>query len=217
MQDQMMNVIGYVRVSTDEQADSGAGLAAQRQAIEAECARRGWTLAEVIEDAGYSARNLKRPGIARALELLDSHQADGLIVAKLDRLSRSMIDFTGLMDRAQRKGWDLVALDMGVDTSTPQGEMLANVLATFAQFERRLISQRTKDALAQKKAAGVKLGRPRLLPDAVRARVAQERSDGMTLAAIAAGLNRDGIRTAQGGEQWWPSTVRAVVGQAVPA
>lgn len=211
MQHEMMTVLGYVRVSTDEQADSGAGLAAQRQAIEAECARRGWQLAEIIEDAGYSARNLKRPGIARALDLLDSREVDGLVVAKLDRLSRSMLDFTALMDRAQRKGWDLVALDMGVDTSTPQGEMLANVLATFAQFERRLISQRTKDALAQKKAAGVKLGRPRLLPDPVRVRIAQERSDGLTLAAIATGLNRDGIATAQGGAQWWPSTVRAVL------
>lgn len=211
MQQAMMPVLGYVRVSTVEQADSGAGLAAQRQAIEWDCSRRGWQLAEVIEDAGYSARTLNRPGIARALELLDSGQAAGLIVAKLDRLSRSMLDFTALMDRAQRKGWDLVALDMGVDTSTPQGEMLANVLATFAQFERRLISQRTKDALAQKKAAGIKLGRPRLLPEPVRLRIAQQRADGMTLAAIADGLNRDHVCTAQGGKQWWPSTVRSVL------
>ena len=79
------------------------------------------------------------------------------MVAKLDRLSRSMLDFAALMNAAQKQGWALVALDLGVDTSTPYGEMMANVLATFAQFERRLISQRTKEALAQKRAAGVQL------------------------------------------------------------
>ena len=71
-----------------------------------------------------------------------------------------MLDFTALMATAQKQGWALVALDCAVDTTTPAGEAMANVLATFAQFERRLISQRTKDALAAKKAQGVRLGSP---------------------------------------------------------
>lgn len=207
----MQNVIAYVRVSTSEQAESGAGLAAQRAAILAEAERRGWNLIEVVEDAGYSAKDLRRPGIQAALEALKRHKADTLVVAKLDRLSRSMLDFAGLMDRATREGWALVALDLGVDTSTPSGEMMANVLATFGQFERRLISQRTKDALAQKRAEGVKLGRHVAMPESVRARIAAERRAGRTLAAIADGLNGDEIPTTNGGSRWYPSTVQSAL------
>src|SRR5213082_3042946 len=79
----VMQVIGYVRVSTEEQRDSGAGLAAQRAAIEAECRRRGWQLVEVIEDAGYSAKDLKRPGVQIALDTLRKREANALVVAKL--------------------------------------------------------------------------------------------------------------------------------------
>jgi DNA invertase Pin-like site-specific DNA recombinase len=206
-----MQTIGYVRVSTDEQASSGAGLEAQREAINGECERRGWTLLEVIEDGGCSARNLKRPGVQDALDRLKRGNAEGLVVAKLDRLSRSVVDFAGLMERASREGWSLVALDLGVDTSTPSGEMMANVLSSFAQYERRLIGQRTKDALAIKRAEGVKLGRPRVLPDDVRDRIVLERENGSTLTAIADGLNGDHVATAQNGSKWWPSTVRSVL------
>jgi DNA invertase Pin-like site-specific DNA recombinase len=206
-----MQVIGYVRVSTEEQSTSGAGLAAQRTAIEAECLHRGWHLVEVIEDAGYSAKDLKRPGVQVALETLQQGDAGALVVAKLDRLSRSMLDFTTVMATATKQGWALVALDCAVDTSTPAGEAMANVLATFAQFERRLIGQRTREALAAKRASGVRLGRPVSLPDAVNKRIAAERKAGHSLAAIAAMLNEEQVPTAQGGRQWWPSTVRAVL------
>ena len=97
-----------------------------------------------------------------ALEAIEAGTAEGLVVAKLDRLSRSLLDFAALMERGRKRGWNLIALDLGVDTSTPSGEMMASVLATFAQqFERRLIGQRTKDALAVKRSQGVVLGRPR--------------------------------------------------------
>ena len=206
-----MRVIGYVRVSTEEQTNSGAGLAAQRAAVKAECERRGWQLVDVIEDAGYSAKDLKRPGIQIALETLERHEANGLVAAKLDRLSRSMLDFTAIMAKASKQGWALVALDCAVDTTTPAGEAMANVLATFAQFERRLIGQRTREALAAKRAAGVRLGRPLSLPVEVRDRIAADRDGGLSLASIADKLNVDGVPTAQGGRQWWPSTVRAAI------
>jgi DNA invertase Pin-like site-specific DNA recombinase len=206
-----MRVIGYLRVSTDEQRASGAGLAAQRRAIEDECQRRGWTLVEVIEDAGFSAKDLKRPGVQVALETLDRGDAGALVVAKLDRLSRSMLDFTSVMARASKQGWALVALDCAVDTTTPAGEAMANVLATFAQFERRLIGQRTREALAAKKASGVRLGRPSSVPTELRDRIASERESGRSLAAIAEALNVEEVPTAQGGRRWWPSTVRAVL------
>lgn len=206
-----MQAIGYVRVSTDEQSSSGAGLAAQRAAIEAECRRRGWKLVNVIEDAGYSAKDLKRPGVQEALETLQRGEAGALVVAKLDRLSRSMLDFTALMAKATKQGWALVALDCAVDTTTPAGEAMANVLATFAQFERRLIGQRTKEALAVKRSEGVRLGRPRTLPAKIRRRIEKERAERRSLAAIASALNGDRVPTAHGGAKWHPSTVRAVL------
>jgi len=206
-----MRVLGYVRVSTHEQTMSGAGLAAQRAAIEAECRHRGWDLVEVVEDAGYSAKDLKRPGVQIALETLRNGEAGALVVAKLDRLSRSMLDFTAVMATASKQGWALVALDCAVDTTTPAGEAMAHVLATFAQFERRLIGQRTREAMAEKRKQGVRFGRPVSLPADVRARIASEREAGKSLAAIAAGLNADRVATAQGGRQWWPSTVRSAL------
>jgi DNA invertase Pin-like site-specific DNA recombinase len=205
-----MRVLGYVRVSTDEQSDSGAGLEAQRSAIVAECERRGWQLVEVVEDAGFSAKDLKRPGIQAALHALEQGDAKALVASKLDRLSRSMIDFTALMATAQKQGWALVALDCAVDTTTPAGEAMANVLATFAQFERRLISQRTREALAVKKAQGVRMGRPATLPAKVARRIQRERAAGKSFAAIADRLNSESVPTAQGGRLWYPATVRYV-------
>src|SRR5262245_39896621 len=182
-----MQVVGYVGVSTSEQASSGAGLEAQRRAIIAECKRRGWHLVETLEDAGYSARDLRRPGIQEALKALEAGKASALVVAKLDRLSRSMLDFSKLMANATQEHWALVALDVAVDTSTPSGEAMANMLATFSQFERRLISQRTKEALAVKKAQGVS---PPSIPAEIARRIVHMRSEGMTLQAIAGPAER---------------------------
>lgn len=206
-----MRVIGYVRVSTDEQAVSGAGLAAQRKAILAECKRRGWEDVVILEDAGYSAKDLKRPAVQEALRALEGGEANALVVAKLDRLSRSMLDLAGVMAKAQKQGWALVALDVAVDTSTPTGEAMAHVLATFAQLERRLISQRTRDALAIKKAQGVQLGRPRSMPEELRERIREMHAGGDSLAAIARTLTAEKVATAQSGVRWYPSTVRAVL------
>ena len=209
----MGRVLAYVRVSTDEQADSGAGLAAQRGAILAEIERRGWKEVEFIEDAGFSGRSLRRPGIEAALDALKRRKADTLVVAKVDRLSRSLVDFAGLMDRSAREGWALVALDLGVDTTTPTGEMVANVMATFAQFERRLIGQRTKEALAAKRAANpaMPIGRASNVPDAVVERIKAERESGASYAVIADQLTSDRVATAQGGRRWYASTVRSVL------
>jgi DNA invertase Pin-like site-specific DNA recombinase len=212
----MGRAIGYIRCSTEEQADSRAGLEAQRSAILAEARRRGWDEAEltIVEDAGFSGRDLHRPGIEAALDSLRRRKADTLVVSKLDRLSRSLVDFAGLMDRASRERWALIALDVNIDTSTPAGEAAAAMLAVFAQFERRVIGERTKAALAVKKAAGVRLGRPRVISDAVVARIEAERASGRSLRAIADSLNGDEIPTARGGRRWYVSTVQSVLSQA---
>lgn len=206
-----MRAIAYSRVSTAEQADLGVGLDAQLAAIESDCARRGATIVERFQDAGYSAKNLRRPGVQEALRLLAEGSADALVVAKLDRLSRSLLDFASLMERARREGWALVALDLGVDTTTPSGEMMANVLATFAQFERRLIGQRTKEALAIKRSQGVTLGRPKAVPSEIIERIRALRTSGATYAAIAAELNARCVPTAHGGRQWHGSTIHALL------
>lgn len=207
-------VIGYVRVSTTEQADSGAGLAAQRAAIESECARKGWTLAAVFTDAGVSAKTLDRPALAEALALLAAGGAAALVVAKVDRLSRSVLDFSTLLARAESQRWAVVALDLGLDMSTPTGALMASIVAAVSEYERRLIGQRTKDALAQRKAAGVTLGRPRLLAPEVAADIRSARATGATLQSIADRLNNAGTLTPTG-KQWTPTLVRKVTLQAV--
>ena len=210
-------IIGYVRVSTDEQAVSGLGLTAQRQAIEAEAQRRGLPLVAVHEDAGISGKSLARPGLTDALADLDAGRGTVLIVSKLDRLSRSVHDATGLLLRAERAGWGIVALDANVDTTTPQGAAMTQVLAVFAELERRLIGQRTRDALAVRKAQGVKLGRPRNLDPEVVARIRHAHAGGEGWSKIARDLTAERVPTAQGGARWYPATVRYVALADEPA
>jgi DNA invertase Pin-like site-specific DNA recombinase len=203
-----LRIVAYVRVSTSEQSDSGAGLEAQRRAVIDAAVTRGWSLVHIHEDAGLSGKSLNRPGLTAAIAAIETGMADALVVAKLDRLSRSMIDFARLMERSRRKGWAVVALDLGVDTTTPAGEMIANSVANFSQFERRLIGQRTKEALAVKRARGVRLGRPRALSDEIVGRLLELRRAGMTFEAIARRCNEEGWPTAHGGSKWYGNTVR---------
>jgi DNA invertase Pin-like site-specific DNA recombinase len=206
-----VGVVGYCRVSTEEQAISGLGLKAQERAIRAECKYRGLDLVAMHTDAGVSGKSLTRPGLGAALTELDNGRGSVLMVSKLDRLSRNVHDATGLLQRAGAAGWDLVALDAPVDTTTPQGAAMAQVLAVFAELERRLIGERTKAALAVKRSEGIRLGRPPALPDTVRRRILNDHSDGKTLAAIARALNEEGVDTAQGGKSWYPATIRHIV------
>lgn len=207
-----MKIVGYVRVSTREQAESGAGLVVQREAVEVECGRRGWDLVGICEDLGASGRTVeKRPGLAQALAMVKTKRADGIMVAKLDRLSRSLVDFARLMVEAQREKWNLVALDLGVDLSTPAGKFLANVLASAAEWEREIIGQRTKDAMAVKKAQGVRMGRPSAISQEVRTFIRSQRSQEVSLAKIAEHLNERAVPTGHGGVKWYSSSVRAAL------
>ena len=209
-------VIGYLRVSTQEQADSGLGLESQRGAIEAECTRRGWTLKTVYQDAGASGKSLKgRPGLAEGLEQLRTRAATGIVVAKLDRLSRSLLDFARLMATAQKEGWNLVALDLGIDLSTPAGEFMAGVMASAAQWERRIISQRTKDALAVKRSQGVRLGAPIAITPVVGGYIVKQRLRGATLQEICDRLNKRQVSTPRDGKMWRPSSIQRYLGKVL--
>jgi len=205
-------VVGYVRVSTDEQTASGAGLQAQRNAIEAEVLRRGWSLIATFEDGGMSGKSMDgRLGLQKALEAVERGDAAALVVSKVDRLSRSLADFANLMERSRRRGWALVALDLGIDTTTPSGEMMANVVASFSQYERRLVGQRTREALRVKRSQGVLLGRPVTTSPTVVMDICGRYNSGSSLAAIARDLNEQGTPTAQGGARWHASTVRNIL------
>ncbi len=141
-------------MSTEEQAVSGLGLADQRAVIDREAQGRGWTEVVHLSDEGHSAKNLSRPAIAQALDLLRRGEASVLVVSKLDRLSRSILDFVTLLDRAKREGWSLVVLDLGIDMGTPSGQLMANVMASFAEYERQLIGCSHLCRLAAKEGAG---------------------------------------------------------------
>lgn len=203
-------VVAYLRVSTDEQAQSGAGLDAQRAAISAEADRQGWTITAWHCDEGLSGglAPAKRPGLAAALATARSREAAVLVAAKLDRISRSMADATTLLRRSIREGWQLVTCDMAMDTSTPQGRAAAHMLMTFAELERDLIGQRTREALAVRKAAGVQLGTPTQVPDDVLRRIITEAAEGRSLRKIAADLMADGTRTGSGKSTWHPAQVK---------
>jgi DNA invertase Pin-like site-specific DNA recombinase len=202
--------IGYGRVSTAEQGDSSASLEAQERAIRTEAERRDWELVDVVSEIGSGKSADGRLRLQETLSRLDGGEADVLVIARLDRLTRSLLDFAGIVKQAEKRGWTLVAIEQSFDLSKPEGRMLAGILATFAAYERDLISARTKDALQVKRSNGVRLGRVSTLPEAIRERIKRERGAGRTLQEIADSLNHDGIRTGQGGSCWRPSSVRVV-------
>ncbi|GAS90479.1 recombinase family protein [Mycolicibacterium brisbanense] len=205
-------VVAYIRVSTEEQAASGAGLEAQRAAITSECERRGWTVVGWHADEGVSGGKAldARPALTAALDAVESSEAAVLMVAKSDRLARSLGTLLHVIDRAERAGGVVVAVDGTVDTSTAAGRFTTQIMGSVAELERGLISDRTKAALAVRKAQGVRLGRPTTVPQSVVERITSERAAGATWAAIADGLNADGTPTGQGGSKWFPNTVARI-------
>jgi DNA invertase Pin-like site-specific DNA recombinase len=205
----------YLRVSTDEQAVSGLGTDAQRAAIEAAAERAGATVVAVIDDAGCSGKDLDRPGIRAALELLAQREADVLAVAKLDRLSRSLIDVLAVAEWLGDVGAALSACDSPVDFTTPAGRMFLSQLGAFAEFERAMIGERTKVALAVRKARGDAVSGPSV-PAEVVEQIRAWSDEGVTQRAICDRLTAAGVPTARGGA-WRPSTVQSVLGLRSPA
>jgi DNA invertase Pin-like site-specific DNA recombinase len=169
--------IGYVRVSSREQAAGGHSMEAQRRAIRAWAEQRGVNV-EIYEDPAYSGRDVNRPRYKQALELLARGDAEGLVVARLDRLSRSLAAFSRLVATAVEQGWPLICLDPALDLSSAGGRLVAHVIGAMAEFERDLISQRTRDGLAVARDNGVRLGRTSRIPPELLARLQAERDAG---------------------------------------
>jgi DNA invertase Pin-like site-specific DNA recombinase len=207
-------MIGYVRRSKANRKrpdDPAHGIGAQRATILAEAERRAWEVVWAGADDGWTGAHTRRPGLTWALEQLASGHADGLVVAKLNRLSRSVADFAALLRTAQKQRWSLVALDLGIDTSTVNGRLVANIVMSVAEWEREIIAERTREALAEAKEQGVRLGRPILVEPSTVELVRGLRDAGHTLRAIAEELNGRGVPTAHGGARWRSSTLRGVL------
>ncbi len=206
-------MILYLRVSTDEQAAHGHGLDAQLDQLQRAAEYQGWKIVELVRDEGVSGKDLSRPGLRRALELIADGKADGLAVAKLDRLSRSVIDAGMLAEWFDDVGARLVALDLNIDTNTPSGRMVFGVLSAVAEWERSTIAQRTRDGLAALRAKGKPTGRPAVadLP-ALAERIRAMRAQRLTLQAIADTLNTERVPTIRGGTCWRVSSVQSAAG-----
>ena len=205
-------VVGYLRVSTDELAVSGLGLEAQRATIAARAAAEGWTVTAWFIDEGVSGTvvPVERPGLSAALDAVSEGQASRLVASHLSRIGRSAARVLDLDALAAAEGWGLVMCDLQIDTATAAGRFMLGNMAAAAEYERNLVSERTRAALAVKRAQGVRLGRPSMLPRVVVARIVAEREAGKTWQAVADGLMADGIATAQGGARWYPASVRKV-------
>tara|TARA_Y100000592_G_C5479627_1_gene324505 strand:+ start:5274 stop:5999 length:726 start_codon:yes stop_codon:yes gene_type:complete len=148
-----MKVIGYVRVSTVKQEQSGLSVEAQTAKIRQYCELYDLELVDVIVDAGASAKSLKRNGMQSALTMLKSGAVDGLVVAKLDRLTRSIKDLNVLIEEVFNKA-ALISVADQVDTTTPSGRLILNILMSVSQWEREEIGERTKSAMRVKKSKG---------------------------------------------------------------
>jgi site-specific DNA recombinase len=208
-----LRALGYVRVSTERQAGEGVSLAAQSAKIRAMAEVQDAVLLEVVEDAGISGKSLQRPGLERLLKAVDARTVDVVIVAKLDRLTRSVRDLAELLDRFARRGVALVSVAESLDTGTAAGRLVLNVMASVSQWEREAIGERTRDALRHKKAQGQRVGNvpfgfavsidgATLIPHADEQRILRMirdlRTAGFSLRAIANELNVQGLVTRRG-------------------
>ena len=150
----MKAAVGYVRVSTDKQADKGISLEAQAEKIRAMATLHDHQLLDILVDGGESAKSLKRPAMGKLLAMIDAGQVKTVIVAKLDRLTRSVRDLCELLERFERRGVALVSVAESLDTGSAAGRLVLNIMAAVSQWEREAIGERTRDALRHKRTNG---------------------------------------------------------------
>src|SRR5215831_14978600 len=205
-----MRAIGYARVSTDKQTDRGVSLDAQQEKIRAMAVVHAAELLDIVVDGGESARNLNRPGMLRLLALVEGCAVDAVIVAKLDRLTRSVKDLCSLLEVFEKRGVALISVAESLDTSSAAGRLVITIMGAVSQWEREAIGERTRDAMWHKRSNGERVGNiaygfrlaadcKQLEPDpheqAVLAAIRELRSNRCTLRGIAAELNARGWRT----------------------
>lgn len=222
--------IAYIRVSTEEQAAEGVSIEAQREKLVAWCTVNEHELVEVYIDAGLSGgRADNRPELQRALDHV-TRIGGALVVYRLSRLARSTRDTLAIADRLDRAGADLVSLSEKIDTSTAAGKMVFRMLAVLAEFERDLICEQTCSALAYKRNKGERIGKTpfgydldddgvHLVENDLEQGIIREitilRSDGYSLRAIAAELDRRGVMTKEQKPTWTHTAVKRILDRKV--
>lgn len=154
-----MKAVGYIRVSTEDQAREGISLENQEAKIRFYASINDHELVEVIRDEGASGKSLEREGIARLLDLVERGRVEAVIVYKLDRLSRRTLDSLSLIENLESKGIAFHSISEKVDTKSATGKFFLTIISAVAQMERDMIAERTKDALAHKKKKGEWSGR----------------------------------------------------------
>ena len=220
-----MAIIAYLRVSTDEQVQSGLGLDAQLSAMEKAFGK----LDAVFRDEGYSGGNANRPGLRDALEALGD--GDELVVAKRDRLSRDMYLSLWLEKEVKRRGASIRSAAGEGEGDDPTAVLMKRIVDSFAEYERGMIGLRTRAALAQKRSRGERCGGQvpygyrahpdglHLVPDGdeqeVLALIRTLREKGQSLRSIGAELERCGVSTKQGRQRWHPQTIKQILSQKV--
>ena len=237
-----MKVIGYTRVSTAEQARDGLSMETQTHKIKVYCDLHDLELTRIIEDPGQSAKSLDRPGAIEVSAALDQG-TEGLVVSKLDRLTRSLKDWAYLIDRyfgdKVKNPRKLLSVSDSIDTRTATGRMVLNLMMTIYQWEREIIAERTKEALATKHMNGERCGRwiryghqldpsreihkdsglPVYLTEEsgqqeVIARIVAMREQGLSTRSIAHYLDELGIETATGNRIWSHTTIARILARA---
>ncbi len=211
----------YLRVSTTRQASEGIGLDAQEAKCRAHAERMNWQVIAVHRDEGLSGRDGvdERPGLHSVIGCVKAHPGAVVVVYSVSRLARRQRLLWHLLDDHEGYGLPVSSATEAFDTATPTGRAMLGMIATFAQLEADMVSERTKDALAEIKAQGKKLGAPSMIDlgavESVRQVQKLYNGGGYTHRTLAEELNRRGVATAKGGK-WWPKTVRAALMATLP-
>ena len=221
-----MTAVGYVRVSTEDQAKEGVSLDNQKSKIQAYCQLKDLNLSEIIEDAGISAKNLRRPGVQRVLRLAKKKQIDAVIVYKLDRIFRSTVDALETTKMFDKWGVSFHSIEETLDTKSAMGRFFFTLSAALAEMERRLIGERTKAALSYKRKRNEKTGGDvpygyDLSPAGILIKnVAEQKiirliyrlnNDGYSLRKICKELEKSGYPTKRGNLAWHPATIAGIL------
>jgi DNA invertase Pin-like site-specific DNA recombinase len=221
-----MTAIGYVRVSTEDQAKEGVSLDNQKAKIKAYCELKDLDLAEIVEDAGISAKNLKRPGVQKVLKLARKREVDAIVVYKLDRIFRSTVDALETTKAFDKWGISFHSIEETLDTRTAMGRFFFTLTAALAEMERRLIGERTKAALAHKRSRDEKTGGDVPLGYDLTAHGLLTKNDdeqsiiriirklhgqGFSLRRICSELEREGHKTKRGNVVWHPETIAHII------
>jgi DNA invertase Pin-like site-specific DNA recombinase len=206
----------YARVSTNRQKETGHSLDSQSALLVKEAERQGYKVELVLENG--SGRKATRPKLNKAIERLNKGEAHALFALDIDRLARSTRHALEIAETAQRKGWRLVVASLQIDTETPAGEAMLSMLATFAQFESRMVSERVKRQHQARRERGITWGvdeGPRgELEIKTRKQIRREYEAGKSLREIARNLEAKGVPTARGGK-WEAATIRAILNSPI--